>query len=59
MSYNFLIRDMVVKHCYRRFGCEAIRPTQKSISMHLLQMSFVITWASSFLTSKVMAAVRG
>ena len=40
-----LIRDMVVERCNRRFGCETIHPTQKFISMNLLQMSCVITWA--------------
>ena len=38
-----LIRDVVVKHCYRRFGCETIPPTQKFISINLLQMSCMIT----------------
>ena len=54
-----LIRDMVVKRSYRRFGCETIHPIQKCILMNLLQMSCVITWAWSFLTSKVVEAVRG
>ena len=54
-----LIRDMVVECCYRRFGCETIHPTQKYISMNLLQMSCVITWAWSFLTPEVVEAVRG
>ena len=33
-----LIRDMVVKRCYRWFGCETIHPTQKFTSMNLLPM---------------------
>ena len=37
------IRDMVVQHCYRRFGCETIHPTKKFISMNSLQMSCMIT----------------
>ena len=40
-----LIRDMVVERCNRRFGYETIHRTQKCISMNLLQMSCVITWA--------------
>ena len=55
----FLIRDTVVERCNRRFGCETIHPTQNFISMNLLQMSCVITWAWAFLTSKVVEAVRG
>ena len=43
----------------RLFGCETIRPTQKPTSMNLLQMSCMITWAWSFLTSKVVEAVKG
>ena len=54
-----LIRDVVVKHCYRRFGCETIPPTQKFISINLLQMSCVKTWAWSFLTYDVVEAVWG
>ena len=44
-SYILLIKDMVVKRCNRRFGCETIHPTQKFTSMNLLQMPCVITWA--------------
>ena len=55
----YLIRDMVVKRWNRRFGCETIHPTQKFTSMNLLQMPCVITWSWSFLTSKVVEAVRG
>ena len=36
---------LVVVHWNRRFGCETIHPSQKFISMNLLQVSFVITWA--------------
>jgi hypothetical protein len=43
----------------RRFGCETIHPTENFISMNLLQMSCVITYAWSFLTSEVVEAVRG
>ena len=50
---------MVVKLWNRQFGCETIHPTQKFISMNLLQMSCVITCALSFLTSEVVEAVRG
>jgi hypothetical protein len=56
---DLLIRDMVVECCCRRFGCETIHPTQKFTSMNLLQMTFVITWAWSFLTSQVVEAVWG
>ena len=54
-----LIRDMEVERWNRQFGCETIHPTQKFISMNLFQMSCVITWAWSFLTSEVVEAVRG
>ena len=37
------IRDVIVKRCHRRFGCETINPTQKFTSMNLLQMFCVIT----------------
>ena len=46
------IRDMVVECWNRQLGCENIYPTQKLISMNLLQM---IKWAWSFLTSEVVA----
>ena len=59
MTNILLIKDMVVEHCYRRFGCETIHPIQKFISMDFLQMFCVITWASSLFTSEVVEAVRG
>ena len=40
-----LIIDMVVEWWNRQFGCETIHPTQTFISMNLLQMSCMITWA--------------
>ena len=40
----YLIRDMVVERCNTQFGCETIHPTQKFISMSLLQMPCVIKW---------------
>ena len=54
-----LIIDMVVERWNIWFGCETIHPTQKIISMNLLQMSCMITWAWSILTSEVVEAVRG
>ena len=36
-----------------------MHPTFFFVSMTLLQMSCVMTWAQSFLTSEVMEAVRG
>ena len=45
---------MVVERCYRKYCCENIHPTQKFISMNLLQMSCVVTKAS-----EVKEAVRG
>ena len=57
-SVFLLIRDMV-ECCNRRFGCETIHSAQKFTSMNLLQLSCVITWAWSFLTSEVVEAVRG
>ena len=36
---------LVVKRGNRRFCCETIHPTQKFISMNLLQISCMITWA--------------
>ena len=44
-AHILLIRDMVVECWNRQFGCEIIHPTENSISMNLLQMSCVITWA--------------
>ena len=37
-TYILLIRDIVVKCCNRRYGCETIHPAQKFTSMNLLQM---------------------
>ena len=37
-----LIRDMVVEHGYRQFGCETIRPTHKFTSMNLLRTPCLI-----------------
>ena len=37
----------------------SLLPTENLISMNLLQISCVITWALSFLTSEVVEAVRG
>ena len=45
--------------CNRRNHGKNIHPTENFISMNLLQMSCVITWAWSFLTSEVVEAVRG
>jgi hypothetical protein len=45
--------------CYIQHHAQTIHPTEKIISMNLLQMSSVITWAWSFLTSEVVEAVRG
>ena len=45
--------------CYIQHHSQTIHPTENFISMNLLQMSCVITWALSFLTSEVVEAVRG
>ena len=45
--------------CYIQHHAQTIHPTENFISMNLLQMSCVITWAWSFLTSEVVEAVRG
>ena len=45
--------------CYIQHHVQTICPTENFISMNLLQMSCVITWAWSFLTSEVVEAFRG
>ena len=50
---------LINKRHDRWFGCETIHHTQKFTSMNLLQITCVIPWAWSFLTCKVVEAVRG
>ena len=50
---------MAVERCYKLYGCETIHSTQKFISMNLLQMPSMITWARSILTPEDVEAVRG
>ena len=57
--YYYLNRYMYFGCCYIQHHAQTIHPTENFISMNLLQMSCVIAWAWSFLTSKVVEAVRG
>ena len=57
--YYYLNRYMYFGCCYIQHHAQTIHPTDFFISMNLLQMSCVITWAWSFLTSEVVEAVRG
>jgi hypothetical protein len=57
--YYYLNRYMYFECCYIQHHTQTIHPTEKFISMNLLQMSCVITWAWSFLTFEVVEAVRG
>jgi hypothetical protein len=60
----FIIRYLINKRQVRsgwngEVGGQTIQLTENLISMNLLQISFVITWAWSLLTSEVVEAVRG
>ena len=50
---------MYFGYCHIQHHTQTIHPKENFISMNLLQMSCVITWALSFLTFEVVEAVRG